>query len=88
MKYGIVKFFFWFDVYLKNILIIFFEFQTEKLLIEEKNADDMLRAQFREKWTRTESDKLTGSIKSNLDSYKQMIQTATNADGVGVFCYC
>ncbi|XP_065214385.1 programmed cell death 6-interacting protein-like [Planococcus citri] len=56
--------------------------ETEKQLIEEKLADDTLRAQFREKWTRTESDKLTGSIKSNLDSYKQMIQTAQNADSV------
>lgn len=52
------------------------------MLREEKQSDDELRAQFREKWKRSESDKLTGSIRSNLDMYKQMIATAVNADSV------
>lgn len=59
-----------------------FIFQTEKTLMEEKEADDTLRAQFKEKWSRTESAKLTGSIRSNLDTYKQMIATAIDADRV------
>lgn len=50
--------------------------------MEEKEADDNLRAQFKEKWSRTESAKLTGSIRSNLDTYKQMIATAIDADRV------
>lgn len=61
-----------------------FIFQTEKTLYEEKQADDSLRAQFKEKWSRSESDKLTGSIRSNLDTYKQMITTAINADTVNI----
>ncbi|KAK7601370.1 hypothetical protein V9T40_008811 [Parthenolecanium corni] len=55
---------------------------TAEMLQEEKQSDDELRAQFREKWKRSESEKLTGSIRSNLDMYKQMIATAVNADSV------
>ena len=54
------------------------------MLQEEKQSDDQLRAQFKEKWKRSESDKLTGSIRSNLDMYRQMIETAVNADGVRI----
>ena len=56
--------------------------QTEKMLTEEKQSDDTLRAQFRDKWARSESLKLTESIRSNLETYKQMIASATTADSV------
>ncbi len=54
------------------------------MLEEERQADNTLRSQFKEKWNRSESDKLTVSIKNNLDTYRQMISTAMNADSVSV----
>ena len=54
------------------------------MLVEERQSDDTLRAQFKDKWTRPESLKLTESIRSNLETYKQMIATATNADTVRI----
>ncbi|XKL66493.1 hypothetical protein PGB90_009913 [Kerria lacca] len=54
--------------------------ETEKMLDEEKQTDNTLRAQFNEKWTRTESEKLTAAIRNNLSAYKSMISSAKNAD--------
>lgn len=70
------------DTPLESGYVYFLCFQTAEMLQEEKQSDDQLRAQFKEKWKRSESDKLTGSIRSNLDMYRQMIATAVNADGV------
>lgn len=50
------------------------------MLDEEKQTDNTLRAQFNEKWTRTESEKLTAAIRNNLSAYKSMISSAKNAD--------
>lgn len=62
--------------------------QTERMLVEEKQSDETLRTQFKDKWTRPESSKLTESIRSNLETYKQMITTATNADMVSFSIFC
>lgn len=56
--------------------------ESDRMLKEEKQSDDQLRSQFKERWTRTPSDRLTEGFTVNLDKYREIINTAIRSDKI------
>ena len=56
--------------------------EAERMLREEAESDSTLRAQHGARWSRTPSDKLTGTFSANATNYKTIINNATQADAV------
>ncbi|CAK1578905.1 unnamed protein product [Parnassius mnemosyne] len=56
--------------------------ETERMLREEREADESLRAQFGARWSRSESAALTESFRANAAKYAQIIDNAVRADSI------
>lgn len=56
--------------------------ETVRILTEERSSDDQLRQQFGARWTRMPSEKLTEPLWQEVGKYKQILDTANNADNI------
>lgn len=52
------------------------------MIDDEESSDKQLREQFKERWSRTPSDKLTQPMRDESMKYKQILDTAINADRI------
>lgn len=55
------------------------------MLQEERDSDEQLRTQFKNRWNRTKSDKLTGTFNTNVEKYRNIITNAQEVSQNTVF---
>ncbi|XP_076672846.1 programmed cell death 6-interacting protein-like protein AliX [Andrena cerasifolii] len=54
--------------------------ECDRMLQEERESDDQLREQFKDRWTRISSTRLTEQFTVNLRKYREIINNAVTAD--------
>lgn len=55
--------------------------ESERMLRDERESDDKLKTQYKDKWNRTPSSNLTSGFTSNAGKYRTIIENAKQADG-------
>ena len=56
--------------------------ECERMLKEERESDEQLKAQYMDKWNRTPSGQLTGTFNTNATKYRSIINKAKAADSM------
>ncbi|EDV20985.1 uncharacterized protein TRIADDRAFT_38299 [Trichoplax adhaerens] len=56
--------------------------ETTRMMDDEEKDDKQMRQRFKEKWTRMPSDKLTASLRIEMNKYKGIIENALKADAI------
>lgn len=56
--------------------------ESQRMLDDEEQSDNVMKAQFKEKWTRLPSTKLNQTMRETVNKYRSIIEKAVEADKV------